>query len=131
MADEDKRAGIVLKREVQRLDRLHVQVIGRLVHNHDVGLLQNQSSKHQATLLTTRSHLDGFFGVIARKQHASERAQQQLLVAVFGAPLTHPVKQTHVLLKLIRVVLCVVAGFSVFGPLDRTAIHLDLTQQTA
>ena len=56
--DEDQRAGVLLQRGVERLDGFHVEVVGRLVHQQHVGLLQDQLAEQHAALLAAGDDLD-------------------------------------------------------------------------
>ena len=47
---------------------LHVQKVGGLVEEHDVGLLQNQLCKHQLCALTARKRRND--GVVAERVYA-------------------------------------------------------------
>nr|GEZ90996.1 hypothetical protein [Tanacetum cinerariifolium] len=79
VADEDQRARVVLQRQVQRLDRLHVQVVGRLVHDQHVRLLQDQLAEQHAALLTTGDDLDRLEDLVVGEQHAAQGATDDLL----------------------------------------------------
>ena len=57
MADKDQRARVIFEREIQGLDRFHVEVIRRLVHHDHIRFLQSQLAEHQATLFATRYDL--------------------------------------------------------------------------
>jgi len=64
MADKHQRARVIFQRQVQGLDGFHVQVVGGLVHQHDVGLFQDQFAEQHAALLTTRNNLHRFTDII-------------------------------------------------------------------
>jgi hypothetical protein len=51
VADEDQRALVALQRLGERADRLEVEVVGRLVHQQQVGLGQRQLGQQQADRL--------------------------------------------------------------------------------
>ena len=80
MAHEDHRAGIVLERQVQRLDRLHVEVVRRLVHEDDVRPLQHDLAEQHAAALATRELVDGLLHLVAAEQEAAERRANRLIV---------------------------------------------------
>ena len=45
VGDENERALVTIERAVQRFDRFHVEVVGWLIHQQDVGLLQDQPAE--------------------------------------------------------------------------------------
>ena len=58
MADEDAAALELAEPATQRLYRLYVEMVGRLVENQEVRLVAAQHSERNARLLTTRQTLD-------------------------------------------------------------------------
>ena len=129
MADEDKSARIVLQCKVERLDRFHIEVVRRFVHQQHVGLFQDQLAEEHAALFATGYHPDGFQDFVVGEQHATERAAHDLLATL--RPLTHPVEQRDIVFEVIGVILSVVAEFGALGPLHRTRIGLQLANQRA
>ena len=127
MADEDQRARVVLQRQVECFDRFHVEVVGRLVHQHDVGLAEDQLAEQHAALFTPGNHLHRFADFVVGEQHAAEGAAHQLLAAL--GPLRHPFEQGAVVLEVVGVVLCEVADVGAFGPFYFTGHWRHFTDQ--
>ncbi len=82
---------------LQRLDRFHVHVVGRLVHQQHVMAAQHQLAVDHAALLAAGEHLHRFLDVVAGKQQASQdrRAPPGRRRLPCG-PAVHPVGQGHV-----------------------------------
>ncbi len=129
VADKQQRTRVVLQRQVERLDRFHIQVVGRLVQQHDVGLLQDQLAEQHSTLLATGDHLDRLVDLLLREQHATQSTADHLLVIALLPPLAHPVIQVHVTLEILSMILSVVADFGIFRPFHRTGIGFQITDQ--
>src|ERR1700722_5833091 len=66
--DEDERAGIVFEADLQRLDGLHVHVVGGLVHQEHVGFCQHELAVNHAPFLAPGQNPHGFLGLLAGKQ---------------------------------------------------------------
>ena len=64
VSDRNHRAGILLKVLLEPVDRLSVEVVGRLVEEEDIGLLEQEAAKSHAATLTTRE--SGNFLVFGR-----------------------------------------------------------------
>ena len=58
MRDRDDRAGVLLEVLLEPLDGLGVEVVGGLVEQQEVGLLEQQLAERDAALLTTGEHRD-------------------------------------------------------------------------
>ena len=58
MGDGDDRALVLLQVLLQPVDGLGVQVVGRLVEQQHVGLLQQQAAQRHAAALAARQILD-------------------------------------------------------------------------
>ena len=70
MRDTDNRTCILLKMLFQPVDRLGVQMVGRLVQQQYVRLLQQQAAKGYAAAFTTRERVDNLiFGRTAQGVH--------------------------------------------------------------
>ncbi len=93
-------------------------MVGRFVHQHDVGLAEDQLAEQHAALLTTGNHLHRFADLVVGEQHAAEGATHQLLAAL--GPLRHPLEQRAVVLEVVGVILREVADIGAFRPLHLT-----------
>src|SRR3954462_12991820 len=61
---EDERAGVFLERAVQRLDRFHVEVVGRLIQQHHVRHVEHQLADDHALAFAARDHLHRLLRII-------------------------------------------------------------------
>lgn len=82
MADKDQYSRINLQRQVQCLNGLHIQVVGRLIHQHDVGVAQGQFAEQHPDLFNTGNHRYRFFHIIVGKQHAPQGAAHHLFIFI-------------------------------------------------
>ena len=80
--DRDHGAGETLQELLEPVDRLGVQVVGRLVEQQHVGLGQQQAAQRDAALLAARKHAD--LGV-PRRQAQRVGGDLELQVGVFAA----------------------------------------------
>src|SRR5689334_18416396 len=90
--DEDQRARKLLETDLQRLDGLHVHVVGRLVHEEHVRLREHELAVDHAALLAARQHFHLLLDFIAGEEQPPERAAHDLVVMTGAAPLAHPVE---------------------------------------
>jgi DNA-binding protein HU-beta len=60
---------VPLQRDVQRVDRFQVRVIGRLVQQQHVRLLQHQPAKRQTRRFPARQRFGPLHRIVAAKQH--------------------------------------------------------------
>ena len=58
MGHGDDRAGVLVEEALQPLDRLGVEMVGRLVEEEQVGMLEEESSEGDAALLAARQGRD-------------------------------------------------------------------------
>ena len=58
MGNGDNGTLILLKVLLQPIDTLGIEVVGRLIQQKHIGLLQQQTTQSNSTTLTTREHLD-------------------------------------------------------------------------
>ena len=77
MRDRDDRPLILLKMLLEPLDRFRVQMIGRLIEQQDVRLLDQQAAQGHASPLTAREH--GYFRV---GRGASQRIHRHFQLAL-------------------------------------------------
>ncbi|TLD45743.1 MAG: hypothetical protein FAZ92_02005 [Accumulibacter sp.] len=134
MRDEDQRSLELLERGIERLDRFHVEVVGRFVHHQHVRPLQHQPAEDHPPLLATGDDAYRLLHLVAREQQAAEGAadQRRQIVALVGAAAGvagDPVGQAEIAVEVQRVVLRVVARARLLGPLDAAALRLQFAQQ--
>ena len=77
MGDDQDRAGIVAQMPFEPVDRLGVEMVGRLVEQQQFGLFEQQPAKRDAAALAARQRVD--VGVVRR---AAERVHRLLDLAV-------------------------------------------------
>ncbi len=77
VGDGDDRARVLGEEALQPLDRLGVEVVGRLVEQQQVGVLEQQPAQRHASLLAAGER--GDVGVVGR---AAERVHRDLDVAL-------------------------------------------------
>ena len=77
MGDRDDGAGVLVQEPLEPLDRLGVEVVGRLVEQQQVGVLEQQPGERHAPLLAAGQGRD--VGVVGR---AAERVHRDLDVAL-------------------------------------------------
>src|SRR5258706_11828223 len=65
MRDENERAGVPVERGVERLDRLHVEVVGRLIEQHHVRHPEHELPDQHALPLAARDHLERLLLVVS------------------------------------------------------------------
>ncbi len=70
MGDGDHGPGVVLEEAFQPIDRLRVEVVGRLVEEQQVGVAEEEPGQRDPALLTTRQRRDvGVVGWAAQGVH--------------------------------------------------------------
>ena len=74
MGDADDRTGILMQMLLQPVNRLGIEVVGRLIEQEDIGLLQKQTTEGNASAFTTREILDNriLIGATKRIHRATE-----------------------------------------------------------
>ena len=77
MGDRDDRARVLLQEPLQPVDRLGVEVVGRLVEQQQVGVAEQQPGERDAALLAAGEGRD--VGVVGR---AAERVHRDVDVAL-------------------------------------------------
>ena len=65
---------------VEGLDRLKVEVVGRGVEHHDIGIAYHHAGDHAPNLFASRKHIGLFKDLLSRKEHLSEVSPQ----VIFG-----------------------------------------------
>ena len=129
MRNKNQRALVLLQSHVERLDGLHVHVVGRFIHHQDVRLLQNQFAVEHPPLFAARQHAHVFPHIVAAKQQPPQGAAQHLFVVAFLRPLTHPVGKVIITVKVGFVVLGKIARVGFFCPLDAALVGLHFAHQ--
>ena len=77
VGDGDDRAGVLVEEALEPLDRLGVEVVGRLVEQQQVGVLEEQPGERHAALLAAGQRRD--VGVVGR---AAQRVHRDVDVAL-------------------------------------------------
>ena len=81
VGDEQDGAGVVLERVGERLDGAHVEVVGGLVEQQEVGVADEQREQAQAAALAAREHARRVFSTSSAVElEAAEQAARDLLV---------------------------------------------------
>ena len=131
--DDDQRAGEALEPLDQRLDRLEVEVIGRLVEDQHVGFDNTQAAKYQSGGLAARQRAESLVDIVAGKEHQCQLAAHEadrLVLAALPDPGLGGVGRR---VEIVAMVLGEVAGMGLVAPFDRTGVgrqfaHGDLEQ---
>ena len=118
MRDENQRAVVFFQRHVQGFDTFHVHVVGRFVHDQNIGFQQQQFAVKHTAFFATGENLHFFHDIVAAEEQAAQSAADDLFVIAFLAPLTHPFAQVHIDVKVVFMVLRVVADTGFFRPFD-------------
>ena len=72
VAHQQDRTLVTLERILQRLDRFHIEVIGRFIEHQQVGLLQRHHRQGDTCKLATRERTGATQHLVARKIEAAE-----------------------------------------------------------
>ncbi len=131
MTHKNKCAGIIFQRIIEGLNGFHVHMVGRFIHHHDIGLLENQFTEQQAPLLSAGNDIDGFINIIFWKQEPPQSASQHLLILPCRLPLVEPVDKGSIGGKVCSMVLCKITDIGIFRPFDRAAIRQQITYEAA
>ena len=81
MADEEHRAGIRLQQLLEQLERVDVEVVGRLVEDEHVGRQREQAREQHAVALAARERAQRRVGARRREQEVGEVAHHVLPAA--------------------------------------------------
>jgi hypothetical protein len=82
VGDEQDGALVFLQRDVEGVDGFQVEVVGRLVEDQHVGLLQHELAEEQACGFAAGERFGGLQAFFAAEEHLAEQAAD-----VFGAGL--------------------------------------------
>src|SRR5260370_12781465 len=91
MSDQQHLSGVALQRNVERNDRIEIQMVGRLVEHEHVRLLQHQFAEEQPRRLSAGEYVGTLLGIIATKQHLAQYASN-LFGRSGGSPLMEPLQ---------------------------------------
>ena len=108
---------IALQRNVERVDRFQVQVVGGFVEYQHVGLLQHQLAEKQPRGFSAGKNFGPLVAILARKQHLPQQAAN-FFVGCPGVPLMKPFEGSHAGLDQRFVVLGEVTHRSFVSPDD-------------
>src|SRR5207249_9302006 len=79
VTDENQRAFVVVQCGGERVDARNVQMRGRLVHQNQVGRVEEEFHQRQAALLAAAQDAHFFEYVVAAKEKAAEHGPDELL----------------------------------------------------
>ena len=82
MADEENRSGIVAEQLLQEVERLDVEVVGRLVENEQVGRLRQRPRKHEPSTLAPGQFSDRRTGLLGREQEVAHVAHDMATLGI-------------------------------------------------
>ncbi len=82
MADDQDRAGIVAEQLLQQVERLEIEIVGRLVEHHQVRRLRQRARQHQPAALAARQLADRRARLLRREQEVLHVADDVLALAV-------------------------------------------------
>src|SRR5882762_7762484 len=135
--DENERAGVPVERGVERLDRFHVEVVGRLIEQHHVGHAEHELPDDHALPLAAGDHLERFLLIVAGEQELPQGRAHDLVVLphftirVLAPPAAYPLRERLLALEFVRRVLRPIAEVRLFRPLDRAGIRFQVPRDAA
>ena len=121
--DEEHGALVALQRDVQRVDRFQVEVVGRLVQHQDVRLLQHDPAEEQARRLAAGQRLGRLVAFLTTEEHLAEQAVD-VLARGGRVELVQPFRRRQALGDRAGVVLREVADRDLVSPADGAAIDV-------
>jgi hypothetical protein len=109
---------------------LHVEVIGRLVEQHEVRVAEHDLAQHATHLFAPGEHAYLLEDFLARKQHPAQEATDELFVGVFGV-LPEPIDEAEVVfaLEIFAVFVGEIVHLDGLPPFDRAAVSGHLAAQ--
>src|SRR4051812_39884748 len=121
--DEQDRSLELLQRDVQRVDRLEIEVVGRFVEDENVRLLQHDAAEQQARRLAARERLGRLEPFFTAEQHLAEKSVDVLARRV-GIELVQPLDRGHPLLDQPGVILREIPDRSLVAPAHGSRIEI-------
>ena len=82
---QQHRAFVALDGDVQRVDRLEIQVVRRLVENQEVRLLQHQPAENQPRRFAAREGIGLLQALLSAEEHLSQQAANIFLASLCGS----------------------------------------------
>ena len=82
MADKEYGAAIVFQQFFQQLQRIDIEIVGRLIQHQHIRRLREQASEKQAVAFAAGQRLDRRAGALRRKQKIAEISHHMLALAV-------------------------------------------------
>lgn len=119
--NEEQRAGELLERQLQRFDRLHVEVVGGFVEHQYVVAAEHQPPETHAVLLAAGEHAHRLAHLVTRKQQAPEHAAHRLAVVAGPGVAGDPPGERVVAVEVGVYVLRQDADVGVLRPPERAA----------
>ena len=117
VGDEEDGALVLLQGEVEGVAGFEVEVVGGLVEDEDVGLLQHELAEEQACRFAAGERVGALHALLAAEEHAAEDAANVFLGGVL-VELIEPVVDGHAHLDGAGEVLGEVADLRRVSPLD-------------
>ena len=131
MADKNKRALVIFERIDQGVDRRNVEVGRRLVHQEEVGRIDEQAREGEAGFFSTGEDRNFFMHVILAEEKAAEHGTGLLLgeLVLVGAELHHIFKYGEVQLKIVGAILREITRHHVAPEVNFAALDRDDTRE--
>ena len=90
VGDQEDSAVLALERDVEGVDGLEVEVVGRLVEDQEIWFLQHEAAEDEARGFAAGEGARGLERVVAAEKHLTHQAAEFLLVGA-GIELPEPV----------------------------------------
>src|SRR5271165_1140898 len=125
VGDEQHRAFILLKRDIEGIDGFEVEMVRRLVEDQDIWLLKHELAEEQARGFSARERVGGLETLFTTEEHLPEDAAN-LFLRDLGVPLMEPVGDGETVLDHAGVVLGEVADLGFVTPLDAAGVESEV-----
>src|SRR5271170_7166173 len=125
VGDEQHRAFILLKRDIEGIDGFEVEMVRRLVEDQDIWLLKHELAEEQARGFSAGESIGGLEPLFTTEEHLPEDAAD-LFFRDLGVPLMEPVGDGETMLDHPGVVLGEVADLGFVTPLDVASVESEV-----